>query len=254
MHPALIVGIWTFSCSFGGALFGMLIGKLLPEPDVWERSREIIRVATAVVSTLAAVVVGLMLSSAQSSFAAKDNELKAAATQIILLDRTMAEYGAETREARALLKETVRGGIEAVWNDTRSDVVNPDVVKTSSGAVPVQRLLLGLNPKTEAQRWLRSSALEAIGNIEKGRWFILHQTNGSIQWPFLAILVFWFAIIFLSFGLYAPPNATVLLVLFACALSVASALYLIVQLDHPYRGFIQIPREPLQLALEQIDK
>jgi hypothetical protein len=254
MHPAFVVGISSFAFSVVGALLGVLIGRGLPPEHVSEGSKDVIRIAVTVVATLAALVASLLLSAAKGSFEIKDNELKQAATQIILLDRTMAEYGSETHDARALLRDTVAGTIEAVWSDLGRGAVNPDAIKMGSELIPLQQFLLKLDPTSDTQRWLKSSALEANRDIEKARLHILQEKDGSIPYPFLSILVLWFAIIFLSFGLYAPRNATVLFVLFTCALCVASALFLIVQLDRPYGGFIQIKSTPLQIALEQIGK
>ncbi len=54
------------------------------------------------------------------------------------------------------------------------------------------------------------------------------------------------AVIFVSFGLFAPPNATVVTILFVCALSVSAAIFLILELDQPFRGFIQVSSAPLR--------
>jgi hypothetical protein len=62
-------------------------------------------------------------------------------------------------------------------------------------------------------------------------------------------MVFWLSMFFISWGLYAPPNATVLASLFAAALSVSGAILLILELYSPYRGLIQIPSAPLRATL-----
>jgi hypothetical protein len=254
MNPAVIVGISSFVCSLGGVFLGMRLRTLLPERQVSEGSKNVIGVAVAVVSTLAALVAGLLLSSAKGSFETKYDELRKVAAQIIVLDHKMAEYGPEAGAVRPQLRSIVMQAMRTIWGETGNSSVNPDAIRSAQGAVPLQRLLLELQPKTDAQRWLKSSAIEVNDEIENTRWLIFQQKNGDLQWPFVAILVIWFGVIFLSFGLYAPRNATVLLTLVICALSVSSALYLIVQLDSPYRGLIQIPNTPLQLALEQIGK
>src|SRR5207248_529969 len=78
------------------------------------------------------------------------------------------------------------------------------------------------------------------------RWLLFSQERGStIPVPFLTVLVAWLAILLASFGLLAPGNSTTLLSLAACSLSVASAIFLILDLDHPYEGIIRISGEPL---------
>jgi hypothetical protein len=78
------------------------------------------------------------------------------------------------------------------------------------------------------------------------------QAGSSIAWPFLAVLVFWLAILFMGFGLFAPANATVLAALFVGALSVAGAIFLILELDRPYEGLMHLPSAPVRDALAQI--
>ncbi|MGC1465309.1 MAG: DUF4239 domain-containing protein [Pseudolabrys sp.] len=254
MNVALIVGICAFACSFGGALFGMLIASRLPKAHLSEASKDVIKVTTAVVATLAALVVGLLITAAKGSFDTKDAGLKRVAAHVILLDHTMAEYGPETRGARDALRNVITQAIAAIWNNGGPGAANPDAITKGAGMAPIQQSLLQLVPQNDAQRWLKSSALQIGGEIEQARWLAVEQKGGNIQWPFLAILVFWFAVVFLSFGMFAPYNASVLIVFAICALSIAAALYLIVQMDRPYSGFMEISSAPLRVALEQIGK
>ena len=115
-------------------------------------------------------------------------------------------------------------------------------------------MLLDLAPQNDAQRRLKSTALQLSGNIAEARWLVVEQAGSSIQWPFLAILVFWLAIIFASFGLFAPWNGSVMTALFVCALSVAGAIYLIVEMDQPYGGLIKISSAPLRAVLDQLSR
>jgi hypothetical protein len=100
---------------------------------------------------------------------------------------------------------------------------------------------LDLAPQNDAQRWLKSTALQISSTIAEARWLVAEQAGSSIQWPFLAILVFWLAIIFTSFGLFAPWNGSVITALFVCALSVAGSIYLIVEMDQPTADLSKSP-------------
>jgi hypothetical protein len=104
--------------------------------------------------------------------------------------------------------------------------VTPDVIGRGTGIEAVQRKLLDLSPQTDAQRWLQSTALQISGSIAAERWAVLQQIGSSIQWPFMAVLIFWLAIIFASFGLFAPRNASMTAALLVAALSVAGSVYL----------------------------
>ena len=68
------------------------------------------------------------------------------------------------------------------------------------------------------------------------------------------MLLFWLTITFTSFGLFAPRNVTVLAVLFFCALSVTSALFLVVEMDGPFDGLIKASADPLRYAHAHINQ
>jgi hypothetical protein len=206
------------------------------------------------VATLAALVVGLLIASAKTSFDSKDGELRGAAARAVLLDRTMAEYGPETGEIRDLFRQMVAMKINQIWPKETTGNVDPDAIGRGPGIEIIQRKLLDLAPQNDAQRWLKSTALQISGNIAEARWLVVEQAGGSIQWPFLAILVFWLAIIFTSFGLFAPCNGSVMTALFVCALSVAGSVYLIVEMDQPYSGLIKISSAPLRAVLDQLSQ
>jgi ABC-type amino acid transport system permease subunit len=251
---ALVVGGVVFVSVFGGALLGMYLRSVLPEHHFSADSKDIIRVSMAMIATLAALVVGLLIASAKSSFDNKDSELTRVAASYVLLDRTMAEYGPETRESRDLLRQTLATKLHQIWPEGDAEKLNPKAVSQGRGVEAIQRKLLDLSPQNDAQRWLKSTALQLSSDIAELRWSAVEQMGSSIQWPFLTIMVFWFAVIFVSFGLFAPPNGSVIVVLLVCALSLAGSIYLIVEMDQPYGGFIMISSEPFVTALDQLGR
>jgi hypothetical protein len=251
MSPSSIALI-VFALVFGGALFGMYLGRALPQEHLNPDARDVIKVSMAMVATLAALVLGLLTASATSSLNDKEAELRGMAAQVILLDRTMAEYGQETAEARTLLKQIVAARINLIWPEENAGTVEAEAIDRGAGIESVQKKLLALSPKDDAQRWIQSTALQATRDIAAARWSILEQIGSSIQWPFLVVVVFWLAVIFASFGLFAPRNASVAAALFIAALSVAGSLYLILEMDQPYGGLIKISSAPLRTALAEL--
>ena len=111
-----------------------------------------------------------------------------------------------------------------------------------------------LSPQNDVQRQLQAQAVKISVDIGQARWLLFEQGGRSIPMPFLVLLIFWVTVIFLSFGLFAPRNATVIVTLFLCALSLSGAIFLILELDHPFGGLVQISSAPLRSALTQIDK
>jgi hypothetical protein len=251
---ALVIGGIVFGCVFGGAMLGMSLRSVLPKQHLSDESKDAIKVSTAMVATLAALVVGLLTASAKSSFDGKETEMTQMVANIIVLDRTLAEYGPEAAEIRTQLRQVFATRLEAIWPDERTEKVDPDAIGRGLGFETIQRRLLDLAPQTDAQRWLKSTALQITSQMAQTRWLVFQQIGSSIQWPFLAILVFWLSLIFASFGLFAPRNGSVIAALFACALSVSCALYLIIQMDQPYTGLIKISSAPARAALTQLGR
>src|SRR5262245_16867914 len=141
--------------------------------------------------------------------------------------------------------------ISQIWPEENA-TVTPGAIGRGSGIEAIQRKLLNLSPQTDAQRWLQSTALQTSGSISASRWVVLQEIGSSIQWPFMAILVFWLAVIFATFRLFAPRNSLVTAALFVAALSVAGSIYLILALDQPYSRPIKISSAPLRIALAQL--
>jgi hypothetical protein len=249
---ALAVGGMVFACVYGSALLGMFLGRVLPKHHLSADSKDVIKVAMATIATLAALVVGLLIASAKSSFDGQNNELRGAAAHVVLLDRALAQYGPETQEARKLLRRIVAFRFHQVWPQESAGRVEPDALSTGAGMEEIQSKILDLSPQNDAQRWLKTTALQLTVDIAEARWLVVEQTGSNIQWPFMAILVFWLALILGSFGLFAPANGSVIAALFACSLSVAGAIYLIVEMDRPYGGLIQISSTPVRNVLDQL--
>jgi hypothetical protein len=251
MNPLTIASI-VFAFVFGGALRGMYLGRVLPQEHLTPDARDVIKVSMAMVATLAALVLGLLTAAATSSLDDKEAELRSMAAQVILLDRTMAEYGPEMAEARTLLKQIVAARINLIWPEENAGTVEPGAVSRGAGVESVQKKLLALSPKDDAQRWIQSTALQTTRDIAAARWSMLEQIGSNIQWPFLVVVVFWLAVIFASFGLFAPHNSSVAAALFIAALSVAGSIYLILEMDQPYSGLVKLSSAPLRTALAEL--
>jgi len=230
----------------------MFLGSVLPKHHLSPDSKDVIKLTMAMIATLAALVVGLLIAAAKSSFDGKDIEMRRTAAHIILLDRTMAQYGPETREIRDIFREIMARRIDQVWPDGKNGKLVTGAIGRGTGIEDIQRRLLKLSPQNDAQRWLQSKALQIAGEIAEARWLVLEQIGTGIQWPFLVIVIFWLAMILASFGLFAPRNGSVLAALFVGALSIAGSLYLIVQMDQPYTGLIKISSAPVRAALDQL--
>lgn len=248
------IALVVFVVVFGGACLGMYLRTVLPDEHLGPEARDAIKIAMAMIATLSALVLGLLTAAANSSLAQKQNDLRTSASQVVLLDRTLAEYGPETAEIRTLLKSVLEGRLRSIWPEEHPNTVAIGAIDGGTGIEAVQRQLLTLTPQTSAQHWLQSTALELTHSIAGARWSVVEEIGSGIQWPLLAIVVFWLAIIFVSFGLFAPHNASVTAAFLLAALSVAGSVFLILEMDQPYSGLIKIPSTALQTALGQLGK
>jgi hypothetical protein len=111
-----------------------------------------------------------------------------------------------------------------------------------------------LNPTSESQRGIKSQAIQLIMELGQTRWLMEAQKGNAISVPLLAVVVFWLTINFVSFGLFAPRNATVLTTLFVCALSVSGAVFLILEMGQPFQGVIRIPDSAMRDVLGGLGK
>jgi hypothetical protein len=235
-------------------MFGMWLRSRLPEHHLSGDSKDAIRLATAIVGTLSALALGLLIASAKSAYDSAETELKTSVGRVLLLDRVMAHYGPQTAGARSVLRQLVMARLEQGWGYAGNDEAATDIAVDSAGIEPVQDLLRALSPATDAQRWLQSRALEVSGQIAEAHWMLVETESEGLPWAFVTILVFWLALLFTTFGLLAPGNATIVATLLVCSLSVAGAVFLIVDMAHPYLGLIYVSDAPLREALDELGR
>jgi hypothetical protein len=252
---ALVTSLAAFACMFGGILLGMLLRPVLPDHHLSADSKDVMKLGVGMIATLAALVLGLLTASAQGTFNTMSSELLQTSSQIIVLDRTMAAYGPETQDAREVLRRGVSSAIDLIWPEEKTGQRDAKVPGSSAGFETIRDKLLQLSPRSDAQRWLQSRALQINGDATGTRWLLKEQEEASsLPKPFLVMLVCWLTVIFLCFSMLSRRNATILIVLFVCALSVASSLYLIQELDSPYQGLIKVSSSPLRNALAELGR
>jgi hypothetical protein len=201
------------------------------------------------VATMTALLLGLVTASAKSTFDAQDNAIRTSGANILTLDRHMARYGDDTAPIRALIRRSLAYRIDALWPENGGTAPDLDQPGTPPPIEEIENQILRLSPQTDAQRWLRTEALKISTEVVKTRWRVLAASGGAVPRSFLVVVIFWLTATFTSFGLYAPRNATVIAVLGMAALSVAAAVFLILELDGPLDGLIKISSAPLRYAL-----
>ena len=239
----------VFAFLAAGTLVGMRVSASLPNHHLDQPSKEVVRLGMGVIGTMSALVLGLVIGDARSTFDDEAQALRASSADVLMLDRVLGEYGPETHDARELLRRAVAHRLGLVENSSDPTLESPEVAPRVRH---VEAKIRALVPGNDAQRELRSQALSVVGDLMKTRWLAMESAQDAIPTVFLIVLVFWLTLLFWSFGLHAPRNATVVAVLLLCALSVAASIFVILEMGDPFTGLVRVSGEPLRFALENL--
>jgi hypothetical protein len=247
---SITISIIAFAFVFGGALLGILLRAVVPGHHLSSESRDVVKLGMGLVGTVAALVLGLLVASAKASYDTQSNELTEMSARIVLLDRVLSHYGPETQEERELLRKFVVRSLDNMWSKDSSS--SSQLGGPSFGNEILYDKIQELSPKDEMQRWLQTQALSMLMSLAQTRWLMVAQKTAPVSMTLLVVLIFWLTIIFISFGLFAPSNATVLVSLFFSALAVSGAIFLMLEMFAPYSGLIQVSSAPLRAALSHL--
>jgi hypothetical protein len=250
---ALAVAMIVFAGIAAGVALGMVVRGLLPAHHLSDQSKDVVRLGAGLVATMAALVLGLLVASAKGSYDTQKDGLDEIAANLTLLDTVLQQYGPPAGEARAHLRRTVAVAIARLWPADAAQEPTLGAPETTAGGKALHTWILALQPADDTQRALRAHALQIAADLARVRLLLIAQHESSaISGVFLVILSFWLVVLFVSFGLFAPRNATVIATLLVSALSVSGAIFLILELDQPFEGLIQIPSAPLRNAFASL--
>ena len=248
MSP-LLMSVIVFACVLGGMFLGMFLRNMLPERHLSGDTKDVVRLGTGLIGTIAALVLGLLIASANSTYETQSSQVQQLTANIVLLDRTLAQYGPETASARNLLRRGVASMADRIWREDGSYSGKAEPFEASAAALSLYDEILKLSPRNDTQRSLQTRTIDTVQDLGKTRLLLFAEAGSALPTPFLVILIFWLAIIFASFSLFADNNATTIVALGIFALSASASIFLILELSHPFSGLIMISSEPLRNAL-----
>ena len=246
---SLVVSSIVFVCIFAAALVGMAIRRALPEEHVGPDAKEVVRLATGLIATMAAMVLGLLVSSAKSSYDARKNEVAEMSSEVVNIDRLLGKYGPETEDIRAEFRRTVEFGLYRIWpKEARLAELRPG----DRGEILADKLEL-LTPENDRQAAIKTQAMSLVVALRQTQWLLFLKTEqNAVPHILLVVLVVWFAAIFASFGLFAPANSTVVATLALSALAVSAAIFIMLEMYTPFSGVLRISPNPVLEALRQM--
>lgn len=246
---ALGTSLIALAVILGGACIGVALRKALPERHLAEDTRDVVRLGTGLVGTIAALVLGLLIAAANSSSSTQAGHIQHMAADLILLDQLLAQYGPEAVPAREGLRQTVTPLVERIWRENRSNTSHQTTFEAVRSGQDTAAMLLRLAPQNDVQRVLKDRAIQTASDFAQTRFLLFEQSGGAIPLPFLVVLIFWLAIIFMSFGMFSRLNLVSSAALVVFAVSAAGALFLVLELSDPFTGLMQISSAPLRGAL-----
>ena len=244
----ITISLLAFILALVGVFLGSVMQRVLPEGHLSSDSKEVVKLSIGVVATLAALVLGLLVASAKSTYDARESEINQITAYVILLDNLLAKYGQEAQSARSTLRRAIPPVVDRIWREGQTGTFKA----TPEGEAFYQQVQ-DLQPTNDMQRGLQARIVQVTNDLMQARFVLFSHLGSSIPLLFLAVLLLWMIILFAGFSLMAPANATTLASLVICALSVSGAIFLILELDQPFAGMMMISSGPLRDALPTLN-
>jgi hypothetical protein len=155
---------------------------------------------------------------------------------IVRLDQLLRRYGPETDAIRTSLQRYKAMKTDELFGHVGEPAWGTEDPASTAVLSEVQDRIRVLHPSEDDRRWLASQALQIAGDLSDARWTIIQQNLSSVPLPFLALVVMWLTALFMSFGLFTPPNPTAIVSLFICVLAISAAFKVVLDMDTPFGG------------------
>jgi len=239
-----IIGFIIFAVLAWSAFAGWRARQRLPTHHLNDETKSLVSVSMAVVGTISALVLGLLISNANTSFIARNGEVTTLSADILRLDQMLRLYGPEANPARGKLLQFAERKTNDLFPKSLKEV---DVNNESTYEVlkQVEYLMLELQPHDPRHQWFVQQALLHAAKIGNTHWLLGQVAGQGTPKAFVALVVFWLSLLFVSFGLFAPRNLVSALTLILCAIAVAGAVEMVLELEEPFAGVLHISPLPM---------
>jgi hypothetical protein len=229
-----------------GAYIGSWLRERLPEHHLNQESAAVVRTGVGLISTMAALILGLLISTAKIAYDSTATEVNKITAELVLVDQLLGQYGSDAGAAREALRGAAKLVAQSMW--TGEDRLSGAFVPTEAAA-KLSMALQSLPNQTETEHYRRKQIDDAVTRISQSRLRIFAESGAQLPLPFLAILIFWLTTIFASYSLFGQMNPTAIAFVFLFALSSSGALFLIAELNTPFQGILQLPRATIEGVL-----
>jgi hypothetical protein len=246
------IGLIAFGCIFGAASLGLFLGHCLGAERRSDPTRKAVQKLMTVIGILSALVMGLLIADSKANFDLRNREVEQFAANLTLLDRELMHFGSDATQARDLLRGYTARKIELTWPKDREAKPAMHDAQSVQMIDGVQQWLRAMTPRTEVQREGRSNALKLVAELQQTSRLLAVQQDSPTPKPFVVVVIFWVSMLFLSYAIFAPLNATVVAAMLISSFSVAVAVNLILDMEQPFAGFIRASDAPMRQALDEM--
>jgi hypothetical protein len=228
--------------------------RLAPEHKTGE-TKGVVGQISGVVSLLLALVLGTLIGVSFAYYSGQRTNLENFSAQILRLDQALAQFGPETKPVRDKLKDGIARGYQIFWGGEDIDPAATTVDKPLTDARAISDYLATLQPQTDVQKAALATANQYASMVEQSRLLMsLQVAAGPVSWFLIAVLVFWTAALFFGIGLYADANGLVYAALTFGGLSIAFAIFLILEFGMPYTGLFKVTPAALEQTIMFMDR
>ncbi|MFC3126933.1 hypothetical protein ACFOD4_17845 [Pseudoroseomonas globiformis] len=249
-----VVGLAAAACVFAGAVGGLYLHRLLPPEHVTKETQEVIRLCTGSLSVLAALVLGLLITTARTSSDTTTREVQNFAAELVILDGVLRDYGPEADAARARLRAFAQQFKRDIWPGTQHAPAHPSAPAAGAMLEEVRRMIRSLVPQAIRAQQLQLQATQSAAQLLRQRQVLIEQDAPTVQPLILGWAVILVTLIFASFGLNMPINRVVLMAFLLSALAIGSAVFIIMEIDSPFSGLLVMSDRPMASALAELNR
>jgi len=250
---SLIMASCLAAITFAGGFVGLLLKHKLPEELTSGGARDMVSSVVGLLTFLCAVVTGLLVWTAYGVYATQNTAIQTYAARALQADLALAAYGPDASRGRASLREDLAKTIDQFWGPRAdSDIVSRNYRAAIDNLRSRRAFLESLHPASDEQKTALAAARDAIEAMGQTRLQMSFALTSPASFRLLAVVVGWATFLFCGFGLMSRRNAMSYAALAVASLSVATTMYLILDLSDPYSGFVQASNSPIERVIKDI--
>lgn len=246
---ALATATILFVVAFGAILLGLRVRRVLPRRYADEATMASVRAAVGQMAMLATVVLGFVTASAKSNFDASSTLIADSAMRFVTVDRILAGLGPRAAEFRGELKQILEWQLARMRSTAEVAESDTAIIERTEKYEAFHRRLASFEPESDLEATELQRARDLLAGLLSSQWMFRLDRAAGFPMAFLLFVLVWLAVDFFYVGLNANDNAFVILTAAFVALSVASAMFLMLELEGPTSGVIRVSLEPLERAL-----